>query len=92
MPGEDGYEELLARCDFEDPSVAEGRRSIVRVDVTRIADSCGYGVPLLRYEGEREHAQLWAEKRLRSRGPHARSVLSSSPAERWESADRTTPR
>jgi hypothetical protein len=71
LPGEEGYDALLDRCGFQDPSIPEGRRSVVRVDVTRIADSCGYGVPMMRYEGPREHARLWAEKRLRSRGPHA---------------------
>ena len=29
------------------PSIPAARRSIVRVEVTRIADSCGYGVPLM---------------------------------------------
>jgi hypothetical protein len=71
LPGEEDYERLLAACAFEDPSLPEARRSIVRVDVTRVADSCGYGVPLMAYEGEREHPQRWAQKRLRTRGPHA---------------------
>ncbi len=30
-----------------------GVRAIVRIEATRISDSCGFGVPLLRYEGER---------------------------------------
>ena len=30
-----------------------GTRSIIRVDLDRISDSCGYGVPLYKYEGER---------------------------------------
>jgi predicted pyridoxine 5'-phosphate oxidase superfamily flavin-nucleotide-binding protein len=71
LPGDDGYERLLAAFGFDDPSVPEARRSIVRVDVTRVADSCGYGVPLMAYEGQREHARRWAEKRLRTQGPHA---------------------
>jgi hypothetical protein len=41
------------------------------VDVTRIADSCGYGVPLMRHEGERPHQALWADKKLRAGGPDA---------------------
>jgi hypothetical protein len=40
-----------------------GVRSIVRVDVTRIADSCGYGVPLYRYEGQRDQLPAWAERK-----------------------------
>lgn len=31
-----------------------GARAIIVVEVTRIADSCGYGVPLLDYAGERD--------------------------------------
>ncbi|HWT22470.1 MAG TPA: pyridoxamine 5'-phosphate oxidase family protein [Solirubrobacteraceae bacterium] len=71
LPGGEGYDALLAACAFDEPSVPQARRSIVRVDVTRVADSCGYGVPLLRFEGTREHAEKWAAKRLRTRGPDA---------------------
>jgi hypothetical protein len=41
----------------------EGVRAIVRVDLTRISDSCGYGVPLLKYEGERTQLRAWAQKK-----------------------------
>ena len=40
----------------------EGTRSIIVVEVSRIADSCGYSVPLLRYEGERSQLTAWAHK------------------------------
>jgi hypothetical protein len=66
--GEERFEELYERAGFENPSLDEARRSIVVVDVDRVADSCGYGVPLMSYEGEREHSRLWAEKKLRSGG------------------------
>jgi hypothetical protein len=46
-------------------------RAIVRVDVARIADSCGYGVPLMSYEGERPHMDLSTAKRVRVEGPGA---------------------
>jgi hypothetical protein len=49
--------------------VAEARRAIVVVDVDRIADSCGYGVPLMEHVGEREHFDLSKRKRLRTMGP-----------------------
>ncbi|HEX2393188.1 MAG TPA: pyridoxamine 5'-phosphate oxidase family protein [Solirubrobacterales bacterium] len=66
-----GFAELFERGGFEDPHpVEEARRAIVLVDVDRIADSCGYGVPLMSYEGEREHMQAWAEKKIRI-GPEA---------------------
>jgi len=32
----------------------ENARSIIVVELTRVTDSCGYGVPLFKYEGERE--------------------------------------
>ena len=38
---------------------------------SRVADSCGYGVPLLAYEGERPHSDLSTAKRLRVEGPDA---------------------
>jgi hypothetical protein len=44
---------------------------VVRVEVVRVADSCGYGVPLMSYEGEREHQQAWASKKLTVGGAEA---------------------
>ena len=40
-----------------------GTRSIIHVDVERISDSCGFGVPLLRFESERTQLPSWAEKK-----------------------------
>jgi hypothetical protein len=37
----------------------DGVRATVRVHVDRIADSCGYGVPLMEYVGERPQRGLW---------------------------------
>ncbi len=70
-PGDPGFEDLLARCDFELPTAPEARRAVVTVQVERIADSCGYGVPLMAYEGERPHMRAWAEKKLRVGGEQA---------------------
>lgn len=52
------FAELAAR--FEK---FEHARSIVVVAITRVQDSCGYGVPLFKYEGERTQLQAWAGKR-----------------------------
>jgi hypothetical protein len=41
----------------------QGARSIIRVRVERISDSCGYGVPLYHYEGERDQLPQWAERK-----------------------------
>ena len=49
----------------------ESTRAVIVVDVERIADSCGYGVPLMSVDGEREHYALSAAKRLRTGGPDA---------------------
>jgi hypothetical protein len=70
-PDDPRFEELLERAAFEDPGAPEARRAIVVVDVARIADSCGYGVPLLSHEGQRPHMAAWAEKKLRVGGPEA---------------------
>ena len=69
--GDEDFDDLLAQAAFAEPSIPEARRAIVRVEVTRIADSCGYGVPLMAYEGERPHAVLAARKRLKTGGPEA---------------------
>ena len=71
FPGEPRHDALLAEAGFEESTVPEGRRAIVSVDVTRIADSCGYGVPLMAYEGERPHMPASKAKRLRTGGPEA---------------------
>lgn len=39
-----------------------GARAIVVVDVADISDSCGYGVPLYSYEGERDQYDAWTGK------------------------------
>jgi hypothetical protein len=38
-------------------------RSIVIMDIERIADSCGYGVPLYEYVGERSQLTDWAARK-----------------------------
>jgi len=40
----------------------EGSRAIILVEVFRISDSCGYSVPLLKYEGNRNQLSAWANK------------------------------
>ena len=40
----------------------ENARSVIVVEITRVQDSCGYGVPLFRYEGERTQLHAWARK------------------------------
>ena len=53
--------ELAARFDPPEHAV----RSVIRVDVERVAHSCGDGVPLLRFEGKRTQYDRWVEKKVR---------------------------
>ena len=39
-----------------------GTRAVVVVDVERVSDSCGYGVPVMEFTGERDLLRLHAEK------------------------------
>lgn len=58
----------------------DSTRAIIVVDVTRISSSCGYGVPLMKYEGERPQLFAWAQKkgpeglRAYKREKNARSI------------------
>jgi hypothetical protein len=53
--------------EFEELSghfpVYESTRSIILVELTRVSDSCGYSVPLMKYEGERSQSFDWARKK-----------------------------
>jgi hypothetical protein len=69
--GTPAFDELVEREGFEQPEVLESQRSIVVVHVERIADSCGYGVPLMDYVGERPHQPKSSAKRVRVHGPDA---------------------
>jgi hypothetical protein len=71
LPGDERYGPLLDEAGFEETTVPEARRAIVLVAVTRIASSCGYGVPLMEHAGERPHMDASKRKRLRTGGPDA---------------------
>ena len=71
LPDDERFETLLAASDFAQPEVESTRRAIIVVHVERIADSCGYGVPLMEYGGRREHMDAWARKKVRVGGPDA---------------------
>ena len=46
------FAELLAL--FPEPPDHHGARSVIDVEVHRVSDSCGYAVPLMSYEGDRD--------------------------------------
>jgi hypothetical protein len=41
----------------------EGTRAILHIGVQRVAPSCGYGVPLYEFVGERDQLEKWAVKK-----------------------------
>ena len=57
-------DELAAR--FGPPEHAV--RSVIRIEVERIADSCGYGVPLMRFDAKRDQYDGWVDKKVRDGG------------------------
>jgi hypothetical protein len=64
LRAEPGFEELAARFDPPEHAV----RSVIHVEVERIADSCGYAVPLMRFDGKRDQYDKWADKKARDGG------------------------
>ena len=69
-----GHGQVLAGEAVEFPDahmLPEQRRAVIRVAVERIADSCGFGVPLMERVGERPNLRAWAEGKLRKQGSDA---------------------
>jgi len=64
LPEDPGFEELAARFDPPEHAV----RSVISVEVERIADSCGYSVPLMRFDGKRDQYDKWVDKKARDGG------------------------
>ena len=57
-PGDADFADLAARY----PALP-GVRSVIRVHLERITDSCGYAVPTYRYVRERNQLVQWAERK-----------------------------
>jgi hypothetical protein len=64
LPDEPSFAALEARFDPPQHAV----RSVIRIEVERIADSCGYGVPLMRFDGKRDQYDGWVDKKVRDGG------------------------
>ncbi len=56
LPGQLEWQELAAHF-----TIYPSTRQIIAADITRVQTSCGFGVPLYEYAGEREHHFKWAE-------------------------------
>jgi len=57
-PGDADFAALAAPF----PSIP-GRRSVIRIHLDRVSDSCGYAVPTYRYAGARDQLIAWAERK-----------------------------
>jgi Pyridoxamine 5'-phosphate oxidase len=62
------FDALQAQLGLENLSIPEAQRALILVHVTRIADSCGYGVPLMSFEGMRPHHAASSAKKVRVTG------------------------
>lgn len=58
LPADARFADLAARF-----TPREGTRSIIRVDVSRVSTSCGYAVPVMRFERDRDQLDKWTEKK-----------------------------
>lgn len=56
--GTDDYGRLIGHFDND-----VGARSIVRIRLKRIGDSCGWGVPRYEYQGDRDGLVKWATRK-----------------------------
>ena len=65
------FDERLADTGLASLDLPEANRAVVDVAVDRVSDSCGYGVPLMAYERQREQTERWVSTKLRKEGPDA---------------------
>ena len=83
-PPDPAFEELRALFS----TTAPGVRSVIRVEVERVGDTCGFGVPLYDYAGQRSQLVKWAEHKgldglEQYQRDKNRSSVDGLPALRW---------
>ena len=61
--GEVGVAGEPARSEAQGEAGAAGRRAIIVAELTRIADSCGYAVPIMDLREERDLLTRWTERK-----------------------------
>jgi hypothetical protein len=82
-PQDQGFEQLRGLF----PSEPAGR-ALIRIAIERIADSCGFGVPLYAFEGQRSQLPVWAARKgedriLEYQEDKNRVSIDGLPALRW---------
>ena len=69
--GSEDFATLSQRFDLSAlPAAERASRSLVRIAIERIADSCGFDVPLMEYRGVRPQRLAWVETKI-ARGGEA---------------------
>lgn len=63
--GDPRFAEALAPFEPLDELAELGSRAVIRVEVDRIGDSCGFVLPLFDYAGERDTMERWLEHKGR---------------------------
>ncbi len=63
LPGQPEWETLSLNFPLRD---FIGARQIIVADITRVQTSCGFGVPLYGYQGERDHLPKWVDRKGRA--------------------------
>ncbi len=58
LPGSASWDQLIGRF-----APSRGARAIVVVHADRVADSCGYSVPLMAYQSDRTRLSEWTDNR-----------------------------
>lgn len=58
QPGDEGWDELIARFPKR-----EGVRQVIVLSIESAQTSCGFGVPLYEYRGQRDEFHAWAAKK-----------------------------
>ena len=82
-PGDADYATLSALFPY-----GIAGRSIIKVQIERISDSCGFGVPLYGFQGDRDQLGAWAERKgedglLQYQKTKNRKSIDGLPALRW---------
>lgn len=63
FPGDPGFDERLAWFGEAGTGRRDPARAVITVDVARVADACGYAVPLMEFAGERDLLDSWSDRR-----------------------------
>jgi Pyridoxamine 5'-phosphate oxidase len=70
--GSDRFDRMTATFDLAAiPAAEPAARSIIMVELERIADSCGFDVPLMIEQGRRPQRDAWVENKLAKGGQEA---------------------